>query len=160
MSTTKWIERQTVHNHISSLPGVIVVEAWGETSYFYNPGRVLPRGTYFATIKDHDGANDRASDLNRPGVWRLNMGVSKAAYCDRFGPPPTRPAKGGVIDGNWRFATRDLLTPHPVYGWMRWVAVISPSERTWLDDCIGLLADAHGRARAAFEKRIGRQRKK
>ena len=154
MSQTKCIETDTVHNHITTaLEGVIPKDAWGETSYFYNPGRVFDRGTYFATIKEKDGENDKASDLDRDGIWRLNMGVSKGVYFELFGPPPSRPGKGGIVDDGWDFTALDILTPHPVYGWMSWVAVLNPSEATWTK-CQGLLADAHDRARANFDKRV------
>lgn len=147
------MEREAVHAHIAALPEVVPIEAWGETSYFYNPGRALPRGTYFATIKDHDGENDRASNLDRDGVWRLNMGVTRGAYFELFGPPPPRPGKGGIVEGGWDFTATDRLTPHPVYGWMTWVAILTPSDATWEETCAELVADAHGRAKAAFEKR-------
>lgn len=39
------------------------VQTWGETAFFYNPRRQLPRGVYFATIKSQDGDNDRGSSL-------------------------------------------------------------------------------------------------
>jgi hypothetical protein len=153
MSQNTPMPRDEIHDYIATLPGVIPLKTWGELSYFYNPGRSLPRGTYFATIKDHDGDNDRASALNCDGVWRLNMGVSKAAFLERFGPPPPRPAKGRVIEGPWDFVGVDKLTPHPVYGWMSWVATLNPTTTTWRDECISLLVDAHKRAQVTFVKR-------
>ncbi|MBM7070376.1 DUF6194 family protein [Actibacterium sp. 188UL27-1] len=153
MSQNKWIKIETVHNHITSnLDGVMPKEAWGETSYFYNPGRLFDRGTYFATIKQKNGVNDKASDLHRTGIWRLNMGVSKGAYLELFGPPPPRPGKGGIIEGGWDFTTPDVLTPHPIYGWMSRVAILNPSSTMW-SRCVSLLEDAHGKARSTFEKR-------
>jgi hypothetical protein len=141
------------HAHLSQhLPGVVPIEAWGETSYFYNPGAALKRGTYFATIKQKDGANDKASHLDRAGVWRLNIGVKKATFIALFGTPPARPEKGGIIEGPWDFTVLDQLMPHPVYGWMGWVAVLCPSQSIW-QTCIPLIADAHARAAANFAKR-------
>ena len=52
MLQTKWIAKETVSKNITGLPGVVPVDACGETSYFYNPGRKRKCGTYFATIKD------------------------------------------------------------------------------------------------------------
>ncbi|ABD53794.1 DUF6194 family protein [Jannaschia sp. CCS1] len=153
MSQSKWIETDTVHDHISTLEGVIPKDAWGETSYFYNPGRIFERGTYFATVKQKDGDNDKASHLDRDGIWRLNIGVTKGTYFERFGPPPPRPGKGGIVDGDWNYTALDTLTPHPVYGWMSWVAVLNPSKTTW-QQCIALIEDAHGRAKINFEKRV------
>ena len=65
------------------------LSAWGEVSYFYNPGHRLKRGTYFTTIKQKDGKNDKGSQIDREGVWRLNIGVSKPVFKRLFGPPPT-----------------------------------------------------------------------
>lgn len=156
MSQVTRAEIATVHRFITQgLEGVNPKDAWGETSYFYNPGGVFDRGTYFATIKQQDGDNDQASDLDRNGVWRLNLGISKGAYLERFGPPPARPGKGGVIEGEWDFTALDQLTPHPVYGWMSWVSVLNPSCENW-DRCLPLLLDAHERARMIFQCRLAK----
>jgi len=153
MSQTRWILIKTVHEFLTQeLDGVVPKDAWGETSYFFNPGHVFDRGTYFATIKQKDGANDRASNLDRDGIWRLNMGVSRAAFFDLFGPPPPRPGKGGVVGGGWDFAEQDRLMPHPVYGWMSWACVLNPSVTTW-DRCLPLIAGAHRRATGNFDRR-------
>ena len=55
--------------------------AWGDTFFSYDPDRDLePKHRLpFATIVTKDyGDFDRASNLNRPGVFRLNIGVSKS----------------------------------------------------------------------------------
>ncbi|HEU4408638.1 MAG TPA: DUF6194 family protein [Polyangiaceae bacterium] len=135
--------------------GVVPVPSWGETSFFYNPGRAFTRGAYFCTLKDHDGENDRASALDRPGVYRLAFGVPPSTFGRLFGPRPPRPGKGGVVEGPWDFTALDRLTPHPVYAWMGWLSVLNPSARTF--DLVGpLLAQAHERARMTFEKRLRR----
>lgn len=54
--------------------------AWGDTFFIYDPDRQLPpAGQFpFATIVTKDyGEFDRASNLDRAGVFRLNIGVSK-----------------------------------------------------------------------------------
>lgn len=135
------------------LEGVAPLSAWGEVSYYYNPGNKLKRGTYFATIKQKDGDNDKGSHIDRKGVWRLNIGLTKTTYQSLFGPNPDRPGKGGVVEGPWDFTQLDLLMPHPVYGWMSWVAVLNPSLQTW-EQCIPLVHDAHAKAKASFEKRV------
>jgi len=156
MSQTKWIKIETVHRFLThELDGVVPKDAWGETSYFCNPGNVFERGTYFVTIKQKDGANDRASHLDRSGVWRLNIGLSKKVFFELFGPPPPRPGKGGVVDGGWDFTAYDQLMPHPVYGWMSWVCVLKPTIAMW-DRCLPLLTDAHRRATGTFDQRRAR----
>lgn len=133
--------------------GLIAVETWGETALFLNPGRRLPRGVYCATLKTRDGANDRASRLSRPGVFRLSLGLPRPLYLARFGPPPPRPPKGGTIAGGWPFAELDRLTPHPVYGWMVWAAVLNPSGETF-KDLSPLIEAALDKAETALARRL------
>jgi hypothetical protein len=45
--------------------------------FFITHIKILPKGIYFATIKEKDGPNDKASELNRANVYRLSTGVSK-----------------------------------------------------------------------------------
>lgn len=67
---------------------------WGERGLFYNPGGRLPKGTYILTFKEKDSENDRASRVDRPGVYRLNLGLSKPTFTALFGAIPRRPAGG------------------------------------------------------------------
>lgn len=145
---------RVVADLVDRYPGIILVDAWGEQSLFYNPSQRLLRGIYFATIKQKDGDNDRASHLNRPGVFRFNLGTPKPLYMARFGHPPARPGKGQVIDGPWDFTALDQLTPHPVYGWKSWVAVLNPSAETFAD-ISPLIEAAFDKAKAALAKKTG-----
>ena len=133
-----------------TLRGVTCKESWGETAWFYNPGGFFSNGTYFMTIKASDGPNDRASALDRYGVWRLSFALPPEAFEDRFGPRPARPPKGGVCEGAWSYDALDVLTPHPVYGWMGWAAVNAPSRRSF-EALKPLIRMAHGRAKRGFE---------
>ncbi len=107
------------------------MDSWGETSFFYNPGSISPRGSYFCTIKEKDGENDKASILHRDGVFRFNLGISRKTFLDLFNVIPARPLKGGIIEGNYHFSELDILTPHPIYGWMCWVAISCPSTQSF-----------------------------
>lgn len=138
---------------VERFDGIVPVAAWGETSFFHNPGRVLPRGVYFATLKSKDGANDRASRLDRPGIFRLNIGIGQATYRSVLGPIPTRPAAGGVVATGHDFSQLDTLLPHPVYAWMGWVSILNPSDATF-EAAKPLLDEAYGLAAAKFRKRV------
>ncbi len=142
-----------IEHLLDRFEGTRVVEAWGERSIFYNPGLMLPRGVYFATVKEKDGENDKASHLDRAGVFRLNVGTTKPLFLERFGPPPSRPGKGGVVDGPWDFTATDTLMPHPVYGWMSWVAVLNPSNET-LTIMNEIIEAAFIKAKVSFDKKV------
>ncbi|MDE5811672.1 MAG: hypothetical protein K2G64_07240 [Muribaculaceae bacterium] len=111
----------------NNLSDVCTVESWGETGIFYNPDNRFKRGTYVLTLKNKDGDNDKSSDLNREGVFRLNFGVKKETFIRLFGNIPSRPPKGGIVDMNFDYTKRNTLIPHPVYGWMSWVSILNPS---------------------------------
>ncbi len=126
---------------------------WGERGIFFNPGNVLPKGIYILTIKEKDGPNDRASNVDRAGVFRVNLGVPKSTYIDLFGAPPARPPAGGIVDTGHDFQQLNQLMPHPVYGWMSWICVLNPSLDT-LNRMQPMIMGAVELARGKFEKRI------
>jgi hypothetical protein len=97
--------------------------AWGDTFFIYDPDRNLDgaRRFPFATIVTKDyGDFDNASKLDRPGVFRLNVGVSKETFAKLF-------AAGDEHD----FTQLDHLMPHPVYGRNHFVCVLNPSDSTF-----------------------------
>ena len=117
--------------------------AWGDTFFIYDPEHKLEgaRRFPFATIVTKDyGDFDNASNLNRPGVYRLNIGVSKETYASLFGA-------GDEPD----FAALDRLLPHPVYGRNHFVCVLNPSDSTF-DGVKPLLTEAYELAVARYSR--------
>jgi len=147
--------RKTVEARLGAMTDVVPADSWGERAFFVNPGRLLPRGVYFATVKTRDGPNDAASNLSRDGVWRLSLGLPRPLYLERFGPPPRRPAKGRTVDGSWDFEALDRLEPHPIYAWMGWAAVLSPRSAD-AHDLPALIEAAHAKASAGAAKRLSK----
>lgn len=88
------------------------------TFFFHGADNKFP----FATIVTKDNEFDSASKLNRPGVFRLNVGVGKDTFRALFGEQPS-----ADID----YTAIDRLMPHPVYAKMHWVSVINPSAATF-----------------------------
>ena len=143
---------QLIGNLLSRFDGTIAVDAWGKLRSSTIPAGCC-RGVYFATVKQKDGENDRASKLDRDGVFRFNVGTAKPLFLERFGPPPFRPDKGRTIDGPWNFTALDTITPHPIYGWMSWVSVLNPSDAT-LTDMDEIIEAAFRKAKMSFEKKV------
>ncbi|MCW8127821.1 DUF6194 family protein [Microbulbifer halophilus] len=133
--------------------GLVAVNAWGEQSFFYNPEGKLPWGVYFATLKDKDGDNDRASGLGRTGVFRFNFGISKPSYEKALGERPSRPVAGGVVDTGHDFTRLNTLLPHPVYGWMSWVGILNP-DREVFRDLQPLLNESYELVVGKYRKRV------
>jgi hypothetical protein len=140
---------------LKQFPGIIATDAYAERSFFYNPEGKLPKGVYFATLKSQDGPNDKASFLQREGVYRLNIGVSKSTYASFFGPKPARAPKGGVVSLPYDFTQLDVLTPHPIYAWLHWVAILNPSEAS-MPLIENLLAEAYQLAVKKYQQKMGK----
>lgn len=137
----------------TNLDGVKPKSSWGETSLFYNPGNVLPNGVYFCTIKEKDGENDKSSDLSRDGLFRISIGVPKEIYIEHFGEKPKRPAKGCIINTGHDFTQTNVLMPHPIYGWMSWLCILSPAQERF-SEIYPLIEKAHANAVVKFDKKI------
>jgi hypothetical protein len=116
--------------------GVETVTAFGATFFFFGSERMFP----FATLTTSD-ENDQFSNLNRPDVYRLNIGVSKATFKNLF---------DAVRD--YDFTALDRIMPHPVYGKMYWVCVLNPGTETF-EVVRSLLAEAYSTAKAGHERR-------
>jgi len=116
----------------------------GDTFFFYDPQRNLDPAHRlpFATIVTKDyGDFDDASHLNRPDVFRLNIGVSRDTFRALFGPAPSAESDQSTP---YDFAAVDRLMPHPVYAPQSFVCVLNPSAETF-EAVKPLLADAYAR---------------
>jgi hypothetical protein len=126
---------------VETLGGVDVVTTDGNSFFFYDPGGDTPpdRRFPFATLVTTD-EYDRFSDLSRPGVYRLNVGVSRETFRSLAPDPPP-----GAGERTYDFTALDRIVPHPVYGSMHWLCVLNPSPETFAKVLL-LLAEAHERA--------------
>jgi hypothetical protein len=131
----------------------LTVESTGDTFFFYDPDRMFP----FATLVTTD-YNDSFSNLNRPSVFRLNVGISKETYLSLFGSRLSRSGEGDDDGGGYDFTALDQLMPHPVYGRMYWVCVLNPSDATFERVVRPLLAEAYEMAVSKYAKRAARRR--
>jgi hypothetical protein len=117
----------------------------GDTFFIYDPDRNLePKQQMpFATLVSKDyGDFDNTSNLNRPGVFRLNIGLSRDTFKSVAGQ-----------DKRHDYAALDVVMPHPVYASQSWVCVLNPSSQTF-DSLKPLLAEAYSNA----ARRVDRHR--
>jgi len=119
---------------VTTYPETDVVTIPGATFFSLDPERHFPN---FATIVENDD-HDQASDLSRPGVFRLNLGVDRVTFervAQEAGPEPD-------------YTVLDVLLPHPVYARQRWISILDPSAATFDTVVIPLIALAHDRLAA------------
>jgi hypothetical protein len=148
------VDEAAIRRYVAeALPGSVVVVAsegdgspeiaWGDTFFFYDPddagesARMFP----FATIVTKDyGEFDNASNLDRPGVFRLNISVGRETSGRLVGSAAAHD-----------YTALDRLMPHPVYGAQHWISVLNPGESTF-EAVKPVLAEAHTRAAARYRK--------
>ncbi len=129
--------------------------AWGDSFFFYDPddspdNRRMP----FTTIvtKDYDGF-DEFSDLNRPGVFRLNISVGRATFEELTGCPAPEHADQAMANaGRFDYTAIDRLFPHPTYATQAWVSIINPGDRT-SELARTLITNAHALAAERYHRR-------
>ena len=109
--------------------------------HFYRSERKLP----FATLASSDNDFDRISNLDRPEVFRLNIGISKQTFQSLFGT-----AKVDV--NSYDFTALDVIMPHPHYAQQHFICVLSPGEATF-ERIRSLLAEAHEIAIRRYTRR-------
>ena len=108
------------HYVLETFDGVQVVDDEENSFFFYDAENRVPFVTVVANNK-----YDTYSDLSRQGVFRLNIGIGKQTFRSMF-PVEKIPTESG-----YDFTEIDVLMPHPEYGRMYWVCVLSPSEASF-----------------------------
>jgi hypothetical protein len=142
------MDLETVRAALSAFPGTLVVEADGDLFAIHDPDgdyEQNPRHGW-ATVVTSD-AYDSASDLDRPGVYRLNIGLPRARFRELVDPTADHDP-----------TALDVLLPHPVYAGQNWVCVLNP-DRTW-PLARQLLAEAHAFAVRKHDNTARRRRER
>lgn len=141
--------------HTKSLPAgpekdgvrAAIVDRWPETVVAEMEGATffsLDESNWpsYATVVWTDAFDmGNPSDLARPGVFRVNIGLGKDTYTRLVGEME-RP--------NYR--QLDRLIPHPLYAKQHWAAIVNPSRETFDEVVLPLLSEAHDRLVAVRER--------
>jgi hypothetical protein len=121
--------------------GVETATNFGYTFFFYGGDHKLP----FATLATSDNEYDSVSNLDRPDVFRLNLGITKESFRSLFGTD--------AVDGSaYDYTALDRLMPHPHYAGQHFICVLNPGRQT-LERVKELLAEAFDLARARSARR-------
>lgn len=114
----------------------------GDTFIYYDPqrNRDPSHSLPFVTIVTKDyGEFDNSSKLDRPGVFRLNIGVGRDAFRALMGFAPT---EASAKSAEYDFAALSQVMPHPIYAAQSWVCILSPSAEAF-EAIKPLLAEAY-----------------
>lgn len=126
---------------MSTFVNVETTENFGYTFFFYSDDHMLS----FATLASSDNEYDRVSNLDRPGVFRLNIGVSRQTFQSLFGT-------NKVDISSYDFTALDTIMPHPEYAPQSFICVLSPSDATF-QKLRPFLAEAYDIARTRYARR-------
>jgi len=111
-------------------PDTDILTAGSGTFFSLDPEKHWPN---FATLVTSD-EYDSASNLSRPGVYRLNIGVSRSTFDRLVGSMPAPD-----------YTALDRVLPHPVYAPQHWLSILNPSDATFEATVKPLLNEAHER---------------
>lgn len=148
---------EELSERIHRLGAVRTLESPGTVFFIYDAAGDLPdeRLFPFATLVT-DNSNDAVSGLDEPGTFRINVGLTKAEYRQRFGTPPTQRDEHGILDAGVDYAARDEVLPHPHYASHHWVCVVNPADKT-SDDVHAMLERAHDFAARKYDNYRARE---
>lgn len=112
------MDEKTIMDYIlNTFPNVQTEKAYGYDMFFYSTDRKLS----FATLITEDQEYDKYSNLNRPGIYRLNIGIRKQTFQSLFGEKE-------VDLKAYDFTALDVVMPHPEYAQYHYICILAPSE--------------------------------
>lgn len=124
---------------VAGLARVQREETYGYTFFFVGDDHRLP----FVTFADSDNDFDSVSNLNREGVFRVNIGVSKETFQKLVGEPTSEP-----ID----YTRLDTFLPHPDYARQHFVCILNPSGAN-VEITKNLIVEAHAIAARRLQRK-------
>ena len=104
--------------------------AWGDSFFYYVPegAELADQRHPFATLVrgDYPGF-DVESELDRPGIFRLNLAVGRESYQRLLGHSA---AEHEQRHSDYDYTEADVLLPHPTYASQGWVSIVNPGPNT------------------------------
>ncbi|SFS65173.1 DUF6194 family protein [Marininema halotolerans] len=128
---------------VMALPNVQCVKNFGYSLFFVGDDHRLP----FVSIAHSDNDFDNVSNLDREGVFRLNIGVSKATFNDLNSCLP---------DGEIDFSMVNVFLPHPHYASQHFVCILNP-DGDHVVRTKQLIKEAHAIAESIHQRKKDRR---
>lgn len=91
------------------------------------------------------------------GVYRLSCGLSQKNIWNFLKKNLSLYQKEKVVDLGADFMALDKIMPHPIYAWMGWICVNSPSNDTF-NRFLNLMDCSYEKAKQAYNKKIINQK--
>lgn len=126
---------------VAGLDNVQREDSYGYAMYFVGDDHMVP----FVSLVDSDNDYDRVSNLNREGVYRINIGVSRATFDALFADAPS-----ADID----YTALDVFLPHPEYAKQHFIRILNPAGEN-VERTKQYIREAHGIAAARLQRKSG-----
>lgn len=133
------MNQSEVEAFVQSLENVQREESFGYLFFFIGDDHM--RG--FVTIGQSDNEYDKVSNLDREGVFRVNIGVSKPTFEAMF---PTPPAE------DMDYSALNVFMPHPDYAKQHYLCILNPDGEN-VETTKQLIVEAHGIAVARHQRK-------
>src|SRR5262249_39034266 len=108
------MNQSEVEAFVEKLDNVQREENFGYIFYFVGEDHLVP----FVSIAASDNEYDKVSNLNREGVFRINIGISRTAYDELV---------GHIQPENIDYTALNVFLPHPEYAKQHFVCILNPS---------------------------------
>jgi hypothetical protein len=137
------MNQSEVEAFVTNLENVQQEENYGYKFFFVGDDHMLP----FVTIANSDNDYDNVSNLSREGVFRINIGVSRATFDSLVAN-----ADAENID----YSVLNTFLPHPEYAKQNWICILNPSDEN-VETTKQLITEAHANAASRLAKKSLRQ---
>jgi hypothetical protein len=124
---------------IAGLENVQQTENFGYLFFFVGDDHRLP----FVTIANSDQDFDNVSNLNRAGVFRVNIGISKETFKNLIVESGSEPVDYSVLN---------VFLPHPDYAPQNFICILNPSGEN-VETTKKLIVEAHSIAAARLQRK-------
>ena len=128
-----------VEAFMAELENVQREENFGYSFFFVGDDHRLS----FVTIANSDNDFDNVSNLNREGVFRINIGVSKETFKNLIAEPSSE-----LVD----YSVLNVFLPHPHYSRQHFVCILNPSNEN-VETTKKLIVEAHSIAAVRLQRK-------
>jgi hypothetical protein len=129
-----------VESFVAGLENVQREENYGYVFFFVGDDHLLS----FVTIANADNDWDNVSNLNRDGVFRVNIGVSRKTFDRLIG----KSSGNEPVD----YSALNTFLPHPEYAKQNFLCILNPSGEN-VEKTKELIMEAHAMAAKRFERK-------
>ena len=132
------MNQEDFERFIMELPHVQREENFGYLLFFVGDDHRLP----FVTIANSDNDFDNVSNLDRDGVFRLNIGVSKETFN----------SLNFHVNEGIDYSILNMFLPHPHYAKQHFICILNPVDDN-LEKTKPFILEAHSIAKKRYKRK-------